>query len=78
MNDQNSYLSGVGRVFTWGYGNDGQLANNENKGRYAHIVLVHMFIHVQCEYIKHFPYALYAPLNFLLLLMYRAVAMHLK
>ena len=27
--------AGVGRVFTWGYGNDGQLANNENKGRYV-------------------------------------------
>ena len=25
--------AGVGCVFTWGYGNDGQLANNENKGR---------------------------------------------
>ena len=24
-------------MFTWGYGNDGQLANNENKGRYVHI-----------------------------------------
>ena len=33
-------FSGVGRVFTWGYGNDGQLANNENKGRYVLIVLV--------------------------------------
>ena len=38
---------GVGRVFTWGYGNDGQLANNENKGRYAFSVLV---VH---EYIGH-------------------------
>ena len=24
-------------MFTWGYGNDGQLANNEYKGRYVHI-----------------------------------------
>ena len=29
---------GVGRVFTWGYGSDGQLANNENKGRYTGVV----------------------------------------
>jgi hypothetical protein len=34
------FISGVDRVFTWGYGNDGQLANNENKGRYALIVLI--------------------------------------
>ena len=27
-------------MFAWGYGNDGQLANNENKGRYAFSVLV--------------------------------------
>ena len=30
-----STFTGVGRVFTWGYGNDGQLANNESKGRYS-------------------------------------------
>ena len=31
----NNLFPGVGRVFTWNYGNDGKLANNENKGRYA-------------------------------------------
>ena len=25
-------------MFTWGYGSDGQLANNENKGRYTGVV----------------------------------------
>ena len=36
------FVAGVGRVFTWGYGNDGQLANIENKGRYAFSVHVHV------------------------------------
>ena len=40
-------FSGVGRVFTWGYGNDGQLSNNENKGRYAFGILVHVDKHMQ-------------------------------
>ena len=30
-----TFSSGVGRVFTWGYGASGQLANNENKGRWV-------------------------------------------
>ena len=37
-----SFIAGVGRVFTWGYGSDEQLANNENKGRCVNMIQLYI------------------------------------